>query len=86
MTEKEPKKLTKLYGLSLHKTIRNGRFISLKGYKTSIFEEMPKIFSPMAISMQWIPLTLEQSHFLYRFGWRVICDLINILGPFSVIL
>ena len=52
MTEKEPKTLIKLQGFSLHRTTRNERFISLKGYTTSIFKQILKIFSLMVINMQ----------------------------------
>ena len=44
---------------SVHRKIRNGRFTSLKGYTTSIFKQILKIFSPMAINIH------EQLRFPY---------------------
>ena len=86
MTEKRPKTWIKLQGLSLHRTILNGRFTSLESYKTSIFKLVRWIFSPKAIHGQWIHLTHGESHFLYSAVRGVLCDLINVLGYFSVIL
>ena len=41
MTEKGPNTHIELYELSLHRTICNGRFISLKSNKTSVFKQIP---------------------------------------------
>ena len=50
------------------------------------FKQILKIFSPMEINGQRISLTHEKVHSLDRSVRGVLYDLINVLGPFSVIL
>ena len=85
MTEKMPKTSIKLWGLSIHRTIRNGLFTSLKSYKTQISKQILKTCSPKAIKGKWISLTHEQLLFLYWCMRGVHYDLINVLRHFSVI-
>ena len=82
MTEKRPKTLFKLYGLSFRRTIRSGRFTSLNGYTISVFKQILKLISPMAINVQWISLTHELLHFIYLSVRGVLFDLIDVLGHF----
>ena len=65
MTEKGRKTLIKSYGLYSSRTIGHWRFTSLKSYKTSIFNQIRKIFSPKAIHAWSISLTHEKLHFLH---------------------
>ena len=48
--------------------------------------ETERIANPMAINVQRIAHTREKLHFLYCSVHGVLYPLINILGPFSVIL
>ena len=57
-----------------------------KSHTTSFIKQIFKTLSPMAIRVRWISLTLKQLLFLYWSEWGVLYDLINVLGPFLVIL
>ena len=85
MTEKGPKTLIKSQGLYSNPTIGHGRFTSLKSYKTSIFQQIRKIFNPMAIDVQRISLTHEKLHFLHHSVREDIYELVDIWSHFSVI-
>ena len=64
----------------------NGRFTSLKSYKTSILKQIRNMFDPMAIDVQRIPVTHENLPFLHFSVRGMLFGLINDLGPPSVIL
>ena len=86
MKEKGSKILIKSLGLYSHRTINNGRFTSLKGYKTSIFKQIRKISNPTAINVRRISLTHEKLHFLHYSVLGVMYALFDVLGHFSVML